>query len=108
MPGLVNYDDFVFPEPWWDLRGHGVREAQLRDSVASELARELGRHHEITGAPVETIAMFTRQDEVLFRTGGEYLIVHLTWAGKKDRYVRVRRFSNWSATVTEIEAMTDW
>ena len=103
-------DVFVFPEPWWDLRGQGVPEAERRQHLLDEARAELGPQHPLATGDLDVLADLTRQDEVLFRCSEDaFAIVHLTYAGALDPFVRVRLFDSWSAVRDEIEAMAeDW
>lgn len=103
-------DVFVFPEPWWDLRGHGAPEAERRQHLLDEARAELGPQHPLATGDLDVLADATRQDEVLFRCSEDaFAIVHLTCAGALDPFVRVRTFDSWSAVRDEIEAMAeDW
>ncbi|MDQ2760979.1 MAG: hypothetical protein M3Y17_11295 [Actinomycetota bacterium] len=102
-----DYDDYVFPEPWWDLRGHDTQATRQREAMAREFATELGPRHPLSASNIEPIAMFTRQDEVLFRIDGKFLIAHLTWAGRPDPFLRLRPLPDWTATVAEIQDMSE-
>ncbi len=95
-----------FPEPWLDLRGHGSDEAATRVRLESELLAELGPDHPLVRQPADAIAHFTRQDEVLFRSARGYVIAHLTWAGRRDPFIRVRAFELWDAVTREVEDMS--
>ncbi len=101
------YDNYLFPEPWWDLRGHDPLLCRQREAMAKELSIELGPGHPLWAALIETIAMFTRQDEVLFRIDGQFQMVHLTWARRADRSVRLRPLPDWPATVDHIREMAE-
>lgn len=96
--------EYAFPDPWESLRdeAHGRGGTFVR-----ELRVELGPDHPWYREEVEAVAAFTRQDEVLFRVGGEYAIVHLTWAQRHDPSTRVRRFADWAAVTAEVEHMAE-
>ena len=100
--------EYVFPEPWWDLRGRTPRETSRRGALMHELRVELSLEHVASSGDV--IAAFTRQDEVLLQLPDEsFVFVHLTWTGRSDRHVQVRPFANWGAAREELETMSrDW
>lgn len=106
----ADLDEFVFPEPWWDLRGTGTQKAQQREHLVQELCAELGAAHALAASQFVAMAAFTRQDEALFRLPDDtFVIVHLTQAGKTDQFVRVRSFPTWGHASAEVERMaSDW
>ncbi len=97
-------DAYVFPEPWLDLRGHSSDAAAGRGRMERELLLEVGYDNPLVQQPVEAIAHFTRQDEMLFRTANGYVIAHLTWARRRDPFTVLRPFGDWDAVVREVEA----
>ena len=73
-------------EPWYELSG---ADPARRDALASELAREIGPSHVLSGLTVEAVARRQDQDDVLFRIvseseGEEYAVVHLTWSARTE------------------------
>lgn len=98
-------DEYVFPHPWLDLRGHGGDEAATRDRLERELLVEVGPEHPLAQRPVKALAHFTRQDEVLLAADSGYVIAHLTWAGRHDPFVTVRDLTDWDTVVAEVEDM---
>ena len=78
----VTLSEFVFPEPWLDLRGHAGEDAQQRNDLAEQLRIELAPGHQLHGQRHSTIARCTACDQVLFDLGGgRFATVHLTWTG---------------------------
>ena len=81
LPSRV-VDSFVFPEPWSDLRGHDVADADERRRLAQELRREVAKGHVLRGRAVETIACCQHCDDAVFALpDGQYAVVHLSYAG---------------------------
>ena len=78
--------------------------------MVKELRTELGDKGPLADGGVQAIAMFTRQDEVLFEVAGDqFLMVHLTWAHGRDDFVQVRPLPNWAAAARLVEEMAvDW
>lgn len=64
------YDEFVFPEPWWDLRGAGYKKGAQREELVRRLLVEIHSDHALARRSVEAVAAFTRQDEILHRLDG--------------------------------------
>lgn len=102
--------EYVFPEPWRDLRGDDPQAPATRDRLRQELLVELGPDDALNDSRPEAVAAFTRQDEVLFTLSGTgFAIVHLTYAGRRDSFVKVRMYDRWPAAKAEVEAMAnDW
>jgi hypothetical protein len=82
-------DAYDFSEPWLDLRGHSSNAATGRRHVEQELLSEVGDDHPLVRQPVEAIAHFTRQDEVLSRTANGYVIAHLM-TRRNERWIRTK------------------
>lgn len=104
------FDEFVFPEPWWDLRGNGLREGEQRDRLVRRLRTETGDGHLLSTRSVEAVATFTRQDEVLYRLDGgrEFLFAHLTWTSNPpDPYIGLRFFSSWDDAASMVDEMAE-
>jgi hypothetical protein len=57
--------ELVLPDPWWDLRGDGVLEAQQRHALTVEIAAELGEAHPLHGQALTVLAKSTASDDVL-------------------------------------------
>jgi hypothetical protein len=75
-------DVYVFPEPWWDLRGHGDRNGRMRQAIGAELARELVAGHPLHEEEVAAIARCKHCDDALFHLhDGRFARVHLSWHG---------------------------
>jgi hypothetical protein len=104
------FDEFVFPEPWWDLRGNGLREGEQRERLVRRLRTETGDGHPLSTRLVEALAAFTRQDEVLYRLDGgqEFLFAHLTYTSNPpDPYIGLRLFSSWNETAAMVDEMAE-
>lgn len=104
------YDDFVFPEPWWDLRGNGYREGEQRERLVRRLLTETGSDHALVTREIEAVAAFTRQDEVLYRIDGgkDFLIAHLTYTpAPPDPFTRLRFFASWDDTAAMVREMAE-
>ncbi len=102
--------DFVFQEPWSDLRGFGIDDEASRSSLKSRLLTEVGPEHGLAARTVETVARFNRQDEVLYRLdgGSEYLMAHLTYtANPPDPFTRLRFFPSWEEVTDMVEEMAE-
>jgi len=86
----VRHDDpvtteLVLPDPWWDLRGDGVLEAQQRHALTAELAAELAQGHPLHGQALTVVAQSQASDDVLVAfAGAGWAIVHLTWSHKAE------------------------
>ena len=104
------YDRFVFPEPWWDLRGAEDRESEQRAQLVGRLLAEVGSDHALATRLIEAVAAFTRQDEVLYRLDGgrEFLIAHLTYTQTPpDPHVGLRFFGSWTQTAEMVHEMAE-
>jgi len=107
---LDDFDEFVFPEPWWDLRGHDHREAHRREALVARLLVELGGKHELAGRSIEAVAAFTRQDEILYRIdgGSAFLFAHLTYTNSPpDPFIGLRLFTSWDDTAAMVHKMAE-
>jgi hypothetical protein len=72
--------DFVFPQPWRDLRGHEVRDSEVASGLSDRLGVETAEGHPLFGMTVRTVAKCTACDHVLYDLGdSRYALVHLTW-----------------------------
>lgn len=101
---------FVFPEPWWDLRGDGEREAAVRDQLRSRLQLELGADHPLARRQVAALASFQRQDEILFSLdqGAEFLFAHLTYTtSPPDPFITLRLFATWEDAAAMVREMSE-
>ena len=106
----VPFDEFVFPEPWWDLRSKGLREEEQRELLVRRLRIETGDRHALAARSVEAIAAFTRQDEILYRVnaGQEFLFAHLTYtANPPDPFLGLRYFSSWEEAAAMVDEMAE-
>lgn len=106
----VAFDEFVLPEPWWDLRGHGHSEVEQRERLVRRLRAETGEAHPLAARSVEAVAAFTRQDEVLFRldVGEEFLLAHLTFSSTvPDPDIRLRSFPTWTDAAAVVNEMAE-
>ncbi len=104
------YDDFVFAEPWWDLRGTGYTEGEQRERLVRRLLGEAGSDHALTRRGVEAVAAFTRQDEILYRLDGdkEFLIAHLTYTRTPpDPQIGLRFFGSWADAAAMVHEMAE-
>ena len=54
------------------------------DSLAAELARELGPRHVLFGRAVQALARRSDCDDVLFVSLAQAFVVHLTWTGRQE------------------------
>ena len=107
---VPEFKKFVFPEPWLDLRGVDAESTRRRAVMVKELLVELGDDSPLASSEIQAIAMFTRQDEVLFQVDGDhFLMVHLTWARRRDEFVRVRPLPTWAAAASLAKDMaSEW
>lgn len=97
---------YEFPDRWSDLRGETAREP--RDIYWREMITELGKEHALSREG-EVIAMFHGSDELLVRLGPQYVMVHLTMAGRRDHYVTMEWVGEWAEAVALVEGMhRDW
>jgi hypothetical protein len=67
--------------PWERLKDAG-------EALVAELQKELPAHHVLYGVPVIAVARRIDCDDVLFAaddTSKTLAVVHLTWAGKRER-----------------------
>ncbi len=72
--------DYVFPEDWWDLRGHATADVTQREAMERELKREVTRGHVLHRTPAHAIARCGHCDDVLYAlTDGRFARVHLGW-----------------------------
>jgi hypothetical protein len=104
------YDDFVFPEPWWDLRGTGYPEGEQREGLVRRLPAEVGSDHSLARRDVEAVAAFTRQNEILYRLDGgqEFLIAHLTYTRTPpDLDIGLRFFASWGDAAVMVHEMAE-
>ncbi len=104
----ATYDEFIFPEPWWDLRGTGYKEGEQGEGLVRRLLVEVGSDHALARRSVEAIAAFTRQDEILYWLDGgqEFLIAHLTYTRTPpDPDIRLRYFASWADTALMVHEM---
>jgi hypothetical protein len=81
MPRWI--EEFVFAEPWWDLRGTGEREVKQRTALQAQLDRELDPSHPLAPRPRTVIARSDANDDIAVDLGGDEVgIVHLTWTSE--------------------------
>jgi hypothetical protein len=81
MPKWI--EEFVFAEPWWDLRGTDEREAAQRAAMQAELDRELDPSHQLAARHRTVIARSEANDDIAVDLDGdEVVIVHLTWTSE--------------------------
>jgi hypothetical protein len=77
---VADASDFVFPEPWWDLRAREARDAEMAELLAQRLGTETAEGHPLFAAAVTTVARCTACDDVLYDLGdSRFAVVHLTW-----------------------------
>ena len=77
---MSGVSEFVFPEPWWDLRGSEARDAEMADLLAHRLGAETASGHPLFRARVTTVARCTACDDVLYDLGdSRFAVVHLAW-----------------------------
>lgn len=102
------FDQFVFPEPWCDLRGDALGEQ--RERLVQRLRTETGDQHPLASHSLDAVADFTRQDEVLYRldAGDDFLIAHLTYtAAPPDPFITLRFFASWEEAAAMVQEMAD-
>jgi hypothetical protein len=73
-------DEFVVPEPWWDLRGADSAEAEQRAVIETEVGRQIQAGHPLHGRKFSVVARSQATDDVLIALDDEtWAVVHLTW-----------------------------
>lgn len=78
-------DDIVFPSSWLDVRGRSVKDGEIRERIAEELRREVGRKHLLRPMTWRVVAAWRAQDDVLLALDdGRAAIVHLTHARRPE------------------------
>ena len=82
--------------------------------IHTELQRELPEGHLLFQVPVETFALSTGDDDVLFRhieNSERFTVVHLTWIGKTEinaHHPTVEFDGTFAEFVTHIEEFWAW
>jgi hypothetical protein len=109
----VGQDQFVFPERWWDLRGHTAEEAAGRERVERELRRELAEGHVLYGIDAVAIAACNGHcDDVLFALeNGRFALVHLSYpdnAPDRPPWPDTDIFDDWEQAAAYAEDHADW
>lgn len=110
---MIEESDFVFPEPWWDLRGREVLEEQQRLAMAQRITQEVAQGHILYGRTARTIARCGACDEVLYEVDGRgYALVHLTWTHKtpeKPPWPATALYETWpEARAAVLNHEPDW
>lgn len=79
----MDASEFVFPEPWRDLRGHAEEDARERTRLETELVREVAEGHALAGRSWQAVAACGACDDVLFAgDGGRFATVHLSFTNQ--------------------------
>jgi hypothetical protein len=79
-------DDLVLTEPWCDLRGTDPEDAEQRQGLRDELARELSPGHPLHNRTVTVLGRSHLGDDILIAPeGAAWAIVHLTWKHAPER-----------------------
>lgn len=75
------------PEPWSDLRGEGPEEQAQRETLRTELVKELSAGHALHGRAFSVAARSDAKDEILIVLDDDemWALVHLTWRGTAER-----------------------
>ena len=73
--------EYVFSEPFLDLR----HEHSQAEDLQAELAKELSSGHLLHGLALRVIARALPQDDVVVQSAdGTVALVHLTWSGQTE------------------------
>jgi hypothetical protein len=102
---MTTWSDFVFPEPWWDLRGHADDEDKMRQLLQAELGREVSPHHPLDGETVTALARCTHCDDAVFQVqDGRFACVHLVWSPKQaPPWPKTVLFDSWLGAAEYVE-----
>lgn len=97
--------DYVFPEPWWDLRGHADKDVQMRQWVQAELGREVSANHPLDGRTVTALARCSHCDDAIFQIDDDgFARVHLTMSPKETPpWPQTVFFDSWRGAAEYVE-----
>lgn len=90
--------------------GHGPPGGVQREDLVQRLLVAVGSDHALARSPIDAMAQFTRQDEVLYRLddGQEFLIAHPTYTpAPPDPHIQLRSFASWPATAAMVHEMAE-
>lgn len=108
----VPTEDYVFPEPWRDLRGRDVEDASKRSKLEAELLREVADEHALARVKPTAVARCVHCDDALFALGdGRFAAVHLSYpkeAPDRPPWPRTKLFDTWAGLATYAEEHAAW